>query len=325
MHGKSLMLMFVAALGLVAVSQSFAQNYPTKPVRIIVGLAAGGGVDLVARIYTPKLAEALGQPFIVENRLGGGSILAAEIVARAAPDGYTLFFAPSGAMTMNPTIYKKLSYSPTKDYAPVALAVTFPLIVSVHAGLPIYSVKDLVDWLKENPGKGNCAGTSQTFLLAIRLLTSQTGTDCTFIAYKGSNESAQALMKGDVHFGLIDTGPIFPAIQSGKVRGVAVTTPTRDAMFPNMPTVVEAGFPNLEIRFWMGMLAPAGTPAAIVKRLEAEMLRIVKMPDVSKQLLARQVTPTSMGSEEFGKFIASEISRWDAIRKAANIPQLDQY
>ena len=132
-------------------------------------------------------------------------------------------------------------------------------------------------------------------------------------------------MTGDVHFALMDIGPVFPAIQSGKVRGVAVTTPTRDATFPDMPTVVEAGFPNLEIRFWMGLLAPAGTPATIIKRLETEMLRIVKMPDVVKLLLARQVTPAGMGSEEFGKFIASEIARWDATRKAANIPQLDQY
>jgi len=321
---KYLSVMFTAALGLATASPVFAQTYPAKPVRVLVGLAAGGGVDMVARIFTPRLAEALGQPFIVENRPGGGSILAIETVARAAPDGYTLLFSPNGAMVMNPTIYKKLSYSPTKDFVPVALAVTFPLIVSVHAGLPVHSVKDLVSWLKANPGKANCAGTSQTFLLAIKLLTSSTGTECTFIQYKANNQTAQALMTGEVHFALVDTGPIFPAIQTGKVRGVAVTTPARDATFPDVPTVIEAGFPELEMRFWMGLLAPAATPAAIVKRLEAEMLRIVRMPDVVKQLQARQVTPAGMGSEEFGKFIASEIARWDATRKAAKIPQMEQ-
>lgn len=305
-------------------SQAFAQTYPAKPVRVLVGLAPGGGVDLIARIFTPRLSEALGQPFIVENRPGGGSILAAETVARAAPDGYTLLFSPNGAMVMNPTIYTKLSYSPTRDYAPVALVATFPLVVSVHAGLPVHSVKELVGWLKANAGKANCAGTSNTFLLAIKLLTTKTDTDCIFIQYKGSNQTAQALLTGEVHFALVDTGPIFAAIQGGKVRGVAVTTAARDPTFPDIPSVVEAGFPELEMRFWMGLLAPAGTPLPVVRRLEAEMFRLVKQPDVVKQLQARQVVPAGLGSEEFGRVIASEIARWDATRKAAGIAQIEQ-
>ena len=173
----------LTAVVFFSASQALAQNYPTKPVRVLVGLAAGGGVDLIARIITPRLAESLGKPFIVENRPGNGSILAIETVLRSAPDGYTLLFSPSGAMAMNPTIYRKLSYSPTKDFAPVALAVTFPLIVSVNANLPIRSVADLVGWLKANPGKGNCSGSSRTFQLATMLLTSKTGTECTFIQY----------------------------------------------------------------------------------------------------------------------------------------------
>ena len=312
------------ALTLCVSPAAFAQSWPAKPVRVLVGLAAGGGVDLVARIFTAKLAESLGQPFIVENRLGAGSIVAIETTVRAAPDGYTLLFSPNGAMVMNPTIYRKLSYAPLRDLTPIALAVTFPLVVSIHAGLPVQSVSELVTWLKANRGKANCGGTSNTFQMAISLLTSRTGTECTFIQYKGNNQTAQALMTGDVHFALVDTGPIFPAIKSGKVRGIAVTTPTRDVTFTDIPTVIEAGFPELEMRFWMGLFAPAKLPSAIARRLESEMQRIVKLPDVVQQLHNRQVAPAGAGSEEFGKFIAAEISRWDAIRKAANIAQIDQ-
>lgn len=312
------------ALSLCIPAVASAQNWPAKPVRLLVGLAAGGGVDLVARIFSTKLADALGQPFVVENRLGGGSIVAIESTVKAAPDGYTLLFSPNGAMVMNPTIYRKLSYAPLQDLTPISLAVTFPLVVSINANLPVKSVSDLVAWLKANRGKANCAGTSQTFQMAISLLTSRTGTECTFIQYKGNNETAQALMTGDVHFALVDTGPIFPAIKGGKVRGIAVTTPTRDVTLTDIPTVIEAGFPELEMRFWMGLFAPAKTPAAITKRLETEMQRIVKLPDVVQQLHNRQVAPSGMGADEFSKFIAAEISRWDAIRKAANIPQIDQ-
>jgi tripartite-type tricarboxylate transporter receptor subunit TctC len=314
----------LTALMLCVSSLAGAQTWPTKPVRVLVGLAAGGGTDLIARIFTPRLAEALGQPVIVENRPGGGSILAIELTTRAAPDGYTLLFAPVGSIVMNPTIYRNLSYAPLRDLTPISLAVTFPLIVSINANLPAKSVSELVTWLKANPGKANCGGTSQTFQMAISLLTSRTGTDCTFIQYKGNNETAQALMTGDLHFALVDTGPIFPAIKGGKVRGIAVTTPARDATFPDIPTVIEAGFPDLEMRFWMGLFAPAKTPAAITKRLETEMQRIVKTPEAIQQMHSRQVTPSGMGSEEFTKFIAAEMNRWDGIRKAAKIPQIEQ-
>src|SRR3954467_11014319 len=216
--------------------QAHAQNYPTKPVRVLVGLAAGGGTDLIARIGTPKLADALGQPFIVENRVGAAGMIAAEAAAKAAPDGYTILFSPNGVFVINPTIYKKINYSPTKDFVPLSQSVTFPLIVSVNDAVPAKSVRELAAFLKKNAGKNNCGGSGGTFELAVRLLTSKTGTDCTFIQYKGNNETAQALMTGDLHFALVDTGPVFPAIQSGKVHGLAVTTPQRDATFPDMPS-----------------------------------------------------------------------------------------
>jgi tripartite-type tricarboxylate transporter receptor subunit TctC len=315
---------FVRAAALLAFAlPALAQNYPTKPVRVLIGLAAGGGTDLIGRIVMPRVAEAIGQPVVIENRVGAAGMIAAEAVAKATPDGYTLLFSPNGVFVINPTIFKKINYSPMNDFVPVSQSVTFPLIVSVNASVPAKSVKELVAFLKQNAGKNNCGGSGATFELAVRLLTSKTGTDCTFIQYKGNNETAQALMTGDLHFGLVDTGPVFPALQSGKVRGLAVTTAQRDATFPDMPTVGEAGFPDLEMTFWMGLFAPAGTNAAIVKRLETESIRAVKLPDVVKQIHNRQANPSGLSSQEFAKLIAREIQQWDAVRKNANIPQLD--
>ena len=313
-----------AAMGMALLGSVAAQNYPTKPVRVLVGLGAGGGTDLMARIITPKLSEALGQPFIVENRVGAGGNIAAEAVSKATPDGYTILFSPNGPMVINPTMFKSMPFSPTRDLAPIALVSTFPLIVAINSNLPVKSVKELVGWLKANPGKSNCGGSGPTFELAVRLLTSKTGTECTFITYKANNDTAQALMTGDLHFALIDTGPVFGAIQGGRVRGLAVTTPARDVTFPDLPTVIESGFPDLELRFWMGLFAPIATPAAIVKRLESETQRALKLPDVVKAIHAKQAAPADMNGEALAKFIAAEIPRWDSVRKGANIPQVDQ-
>jgi tripartite-type tricarboxylate transporter receptor subunit TctC len=313
-------LLAVAAMS--AALPAGAQAYPSKPVRVVVGLAAGGGTDVIARILTARLADALGQPVVVENRVGVAGMVAAETVAKAAPDGYTVLFTPNG-FVINPTIFKRINYSVTRDFVPVALVVSFPLILSVNGAVPAKSVKELVEFLRKNAGRNNCGGSGGTFELAVRLLTDKTGTECTFIRYKGSNETAQALLTGDLHFALSDAGPVFPLFQSGKVRALAVTTPQRDPTFPDLPSVVEAGFPDLEMRFWMGLFAPAGTPPPIVRRIEGETVRIVKTPETAKLLENRQVMPTPMGSEEFGRFVAAEMQRWDAVRKAAKIEQLD--
>jgi len=324
MKRKCIRLLLGAALALAPLAQAFAQGiYPTKPIHVLVGLAAGGGTDLIARIIAPKLADALGQAVLVENRVGAGGNIAAETVAKSAPDGYTLLFSPNGPMVIAPIMFRHLPYSPTRDFAPIAMVVTFPLIVSVNENVPARSLSELVAFLKKNAGKNNCGGSGPPFELALRLLTSKTGTDCTFIQYKGNNETSQALMTGEVHFALVDAGPVFPAIKSGKVRGIAVTTPTRDPTFPDIPTVIEAGFPDLEMRFWMGLFAPAGTPAAVVKRLEAETQRALKLPEVVKQIHNRQSIPANMSGEQLAKFVASEIARWDGVRKNANIPQVD--
>ena len=313
----------IAAIFFAGVSQSFAQgSYPTKPVRVLIGLAPGGGTDIIARIVIPKLSEALGQPLVIENRVGAGGNIAASFVAKSLPDGYTLMFAPNGPMVISAVMYRQLPFSPTKDFVPISLAATYPLIVSVNAALPVRTIAELLAHLKANSGKNNCGGSSG-FELATMLFTIKTGTNCTFVQYKGNNETAQAIMAGDLHFVLIDTGPIYPAIQGGKVRGVAVTTPARISTFPEIPSVVEAGYADLDMRFWAGLFAPAATPAPIVRKLESEMARILKQPEMIKQLQARQVEPGNMGSEEFAKFLAAEIERWDTVRKAAGIPTVD--
>ena len=323
MHRNILIRLVATVAAVTLAGMAGAQNYPVKPVRVLVGLGAGGGTDLLARIVTPKLSEALGQPFLVENRPGAGANIATEVVAKATPDGYTILFSPNGPMVINPTMYKTLPFSPTKDFAAIAMVATFPLVIGVNAKLPINNVGELIGWLKANPGKGNCGGSGPTFELAVRLLTGKTGTECTFITYKANNDAAQALMTGDLHFALIDSGPIYGAIQGGRVRGLAVTTPSRDPTFPDLPSVVEAGFPDLEMRFWMGLFAPAATPAPIVKRLEAETLKLLKLPDIIKAIHAKQAAPADMNGEQMAKYVASEIPRWDAVRKAAKIPQVD--
>ena len=296
-----------------------AQNWPAKPVRLLVGLAAGGGVDLVARIFSTKLADALGQPFIVENRLGGGSIVAIESTVKALPDGYTLLFSPNGAMVMNPTIYRKLSYAPLQDLTPISLAVTFPLVLSINANLPANSVSELVTWLKANRGKANCAGTSQTFQMAISLLTSRTGTECTFIQYKGNNETAQALMTGDVHFALVDTGPIFPAIKGGKIHPLAVTSTKRLALLPEVPTMAELGITDFESYNWQGIIAPAGTPAAIIAKLNAALNEILLDPEVIKQISDTGSQPGGGSPQDFAQFIRAETTKWAKVIKSAKI------
>ncbi len=323
MNRTSQKLILSVLLGLLSCSQTFAQaDYPNKPVRVLLGIAAGGGTDLIARIVMPKLSESLGQQFVIEYRLGAGGAIAAEAAASAKPDGYTLLFSPLGAFVTYPAIYKKLRYSPTRDFVPVSMPVIYPLVLVSSSSVPASSAKEFVAFLKKNTGKNNCGGAGAGFELVTRLFNELTGTDCTFIHYKGNNEATLSLYTGDLHFSFIGTG-IQAAIKTGKVRGLAVTAKTRSPLYPDLPSATEAGIPDLQIVFWNGLFAPAGTPAPIVKRLEAQMQRIVKIPEVMKQLHDQQVEPAGMGSEELAKFIAAEIQRWDTVRKAANIPQID--
>ena len=313
----------IALITLVAASagaqEDPARNYPGKPIRIIVGYAAGGGNDIVVRLIAPKMAEGLGQPVIIENKPGAQSIVAAEYVAKAAPDGYTLLMGPTGPIAMNPATYSRLPYSPLRDFVPISMIGSFPLIMVVNPALPVRSVSELVDWAKANPDKANYGASAAPFQLASELLNLRTGARFAYIPYKGSNESINAVMSGQVTMTISDPPPATGPLLGGRVRGLAVTSATRHPAWPDLPTMAEAGIADIEIVLWSGLLAPAGTPAAIVRKLQDEVARVVRLPEIRERLAGMAIDPVGNTSEEFARIIAADIAKWTAVAKAANI------
>jgi tripartite-type tricarboxylate transporter receptor subunit TctC len=295
------------------------EAYPSKPIHIIVGFAAGGGNDIIVRVVAPKMSEGLGQTIIVENKPGAQSIIAAEYVAKAAPDGYTLFMGPSGAMTMNPAIYSRLPYSPLKDFVPISMIGDFPLILVVGASLPVNSVKELIEYAKARPNDVNFSASAAPFQLAAELFNQKTGTKFAHIPYKSSGDSVNAVMGGQVTITITDPPPAIGPIKGGKVRALAVTSSKRDPAWPDVPTMAESGGPDLEIRLFTGFHAPAGTPPAIVNRLQQEVARVVKLPEIRERLDQMSIVPAGNTSDEFRAIIARDIDKWTAVAKAANI------
>ena len=296
-----------------------AQDYPAKPVRIVIGLAAGGGIDVIARLVAQKMTENMGQPVLVDNKPGASGIIAAEFVAKAAPDGYTLMIAPSGPMVFNAVMFSKLSYSPVKDFIPIGTVAAFPLIAVVNSATPIKTMRELADYAKANPAKANYAASTAAFQLTTELFNIQAGTALQNITYKGTNESVASVIAGDVLTTIADSGPASAAIRGGKVRGLAVTSPQRMAAFPEMPTMAEAGFAQLDVQLWGGLFAPAGTPAAIVKKLEDELAKALKSPDLLQRFNTLTVNPGSAIGAELGAQITSEIARWKEVAQKAGI------
>jgi len=296
-----------------------ARGFPSKPIRIVVAFAAGGGTDIIARVIGQKISESFGQPVLVENKVGAAGIIGTEFVAKSAPDGYTLLMSPSTAIVVNPVMFSKLPYSSTADFAPISTVVTYPLLMVVSAAEPIRSVADLIGYLKSKPNKANFAGAGGVFQLALELFKLRTGVQVEYIPYKGTNESANAVMAGDVLMSIVDAPPVSAAIKSGKVRVLAVTSARRASFFPDVPTMAESGFPDLEIQGWMAFLAPAGTPSPITGKLQEELNRIVKLPEVRERISSFQVEPAGNTSEELARMISSDIARWTAVAKAGNI------
>jgi len=298
---------------------SAAQDYPNKPIRILVGYAAGGGNDIIVRVMTDELSRGLGQPVIVENKPGAQSIIAAEAAARAAPDGYTVFMGPSGPMTINPATYSKLSYSPTRDFAPISMICDFPLIVTVDAALPIHDIKGLVAYVKANPGKSNYASSAGIFQIATELFKQKTGTAIEMIPYKSSGESVNALVAHQVMLTIVDPPPAAGPLKAGTLRGLAVTSASRHPSWPELPTMAEAGVPDMEVPVWTAFFAPAHTPAAIVARLEKEVARTVQTAKVKEVFAGMGLRPIGGTSEELAKRVAADIEKWTAVARAANI------
>jgi len=312
---KNILSLLVALLA----GPALAQDYPSKPIRIIVGYAAGGGNDIIVRVMTNELSKGLGQQVIVDNQPGAQGIIGAQNAARAAPDGYTLLMGPSGPMTINPATYSKLSYSPTRDFVPISMICEFPLIVTVDAKLPIRSVSELIAYARANPGKSNYASSAGIFQITTEMFKQRTGTAIEMIPYKSSGESVQALIGGQVMLTIVDPPPATGPLKAGTIRGLAVTSGKRHPSWPDLPTLAEAGVPDMEVPVWTAFFAPAKTPAAIVARLQKEVARVVHTAEVKEKFAGMGLQPVGGSSEELGQRVERDIVKWTAVAKAANI------
>jgi tripartite-type tricarboxylate transporter receptor subunit TctC len=312
-------LILALCAALVFGSPAVAQQYPSKPIRLVVGYSPGGGNDLIARIVATRLQSKLNQPVIVENKPGAQSIVAAEMVAKAAPDGYTLLIAPSGPMTINPAVYSKLPYDPVKDFVPITMLAEFPLLLVVGADQPVKSVKELVEYGRANPRLANYASSATPFQLASELFNARTGSTFQHIPYKGSGDAVQAVMAGQVLMALADSGPIAGPLKGGKLRALAVTTAHRPPAFADVPTMAEAGVPDMEIALWTGLVAPAGTPAEIVALLQDVIADILEEPAMRTAFETISVDAQAMSSKDFAAVIARDAARWKQVAGTANI------
>jgi tripartite-type tricarboxylate transporter receptor subunit TctC len=313
--------LFLAALLALAPLAAHAQSgaYPSKPIHIVVGFPAGAGNDILARLVGQKLSESLGQPVVVDNKPGASAIIAADYVARSPADGYTLMVAPIGPITINPAVYEKLSYDPKRDFIPISMIASFPLVLVVNPATPAHDVKELIAHAKANPDKANIGGSGSAFQLVDALFKMRTGAPLVYVTYKSSTEAITALMGGEIMMSIVDTGPVSGNLKAGKVRAIAVASSHRVPALPDVPTMAEAGGPDINAEFWSGLFAPHGTPAPIVKKLEDEVIRIVKLPDIRERMAALQVTPEGTPSEDFTRRIAAETEQWTSVAKANNI------
>ena len=308
-----LLIIYAAAL------PAAAQDYPTKPIHVIVGYAAGGGNDIIVRVMQPEMTKGLGQPVIVENKPGAQSIIAAEYAAKAAPDGYTIFMGPSGPMTINPATYSKLPYDPVRDFAPISLICDFPLILAVSAASPVQDVKSLIAYAKAHPDKANYGSSAGIFQVTTELFKQKTGANFVMIPYKSSGESAQAVIAGQVTMTIADPPPLTGPLKAGTLRGLAVTSAKRQPSWPNIPTMAEAGVPDMEVPVWTAFFAPAKTPRAIIERLQKEVARAVQTPEVKERFAQMGLEPVGSTPQELGRIVARDVAKYTAVAKAANI------
>ncbi len=315
-HGMALVAAAGAALaGLPA----FAQDFPAKPVRIIVGQAAGGGMDTLARLIGTRLADALKQPVVVENKVGAGGIIGTDFVAKSPADGYTLLMGPIGNMVFTPILTPRLRYDAQKDFTPVALVATFPLVMLVNSKLPIKTVPELVAYVKANPAKANYGGSGPAFQFASEQFKIKTQTGGEFIQYKSMSETITALISGDLLTAFVDPGPAALGLADGRLRAIVVTSPTPFAALPGVPTMSSVGLPELQMQFWAGLFVPAGTPAAVVKRLETEINGITSQSDMAQRMAGIHVQPASGNSQELAKLLNDDLGKWRQVARIANI------
>ena len=296
-----------------------AANFPNRPIRLIVGFAAGGGNDLFARLVGQKLSENVGQPVVIENKPGAGGRIAVEYVKNQPADGYTIMVAASGQMAIAAAIYPKLSYHPTRDFLPLTMIASFPLILAGPSGDTIKSVKELIAYGKANPDKSNYATSSPAFTITTELFKLKTGMPAVAVPYKSSNEMMLSVAGGNTLFAIADGPPTVPLVQGAKIRALAVTGSERSSELPDVPSMAEAGYPEVNIGLWSGLFVLVSTPAAIANKLGTELRRAMADSGVRDKLKAMAVNPGGGPGEEFRKKIDADIDVFADVVKAANL------
>jgi tripartite-type tricarboxylate transporter receptor subunit TctC len=310
----------LVAASFVAAGAALAQKYPERAVRVVIPFAPGGGTDVLGRIIGARLGEALGAPFVIENRSGAGGTIGAEIVARAPADGYTVLFT-SASHSIAPAMYSKIPYDSMKDFAPITLVAMVPNLLVVHPSLPVKTVQDLVKLARAKPGQlfYASAGAGSSVHLASALFVALAKVDMTAVHYKSGGLAMTGILSGEASLIFATMQSAMPFVRAGKLRPVAISTAQRNPALPDVPTVAEGGVKGYDASGWYGMLAPAGTPRAIIDRLQAETSRILGQPELRDRLASEGATAVGGTPEQFGKFIQEEIVRWTRLAKELNL------
>jgi tripartite-type tricarboxylate transporter receptor subunit TctC len=306
-----------AALAVMLATQAFAQPYPSKSIRLVVPFPPGGAVDFYARVVQGPLSEALGQQVVIDNRAGASGMIGAEIVAKSAPDGYTLLLGNIASLATNVGIYAKMPYDPVKDFTPIMHTVDVNYVLVVHPSVPAHTVAELIAYAKANPGKLSygSAGSGSLPHLAGELFKSLTGTDMIHVPYKGGGPMVTDLLGGTVQLVIADQANLMPFVTSGKLRALAVASPQRSANYPDLPTIAEAGVPGFQAVAWNGLVGPAGLPPDVVKRVHDAFAGAMALPDVRKRLVAGGLDPVGDSPDAFGRFVRAENAKWSKISK----------
>ena len=292
-----------------------ADDYPSRPVRVVVPFAAGGGADIVARLVFQKLSTQLGQPFVIDNKGSAGGIVGSDVVAKATPDGYTLLLGQTGPNAINPSLFPKISYDPVKDFAPIIQLTSYPYVIGVNLNFPVKTLQDVVSQAKAKPGSlsFSTAGNGSSAQLAAELFMKSSGTQLTHIPYKGAGPALMDAIAGVVTMTFGDAGSSTPMVLEGRIRAVAVTGKSRSKLLPDVPTVAECGYPGYEALAWHGVLAPAKTPISVINKLNAEIAKVLKDPEIQTKLTKDGLELIGGTPDEFSAYIKSEVGKWSKI------------
>ncbi|MEO8202289.1 MAG: tripartite tricarboxylate transporter substrate binding protein [Betaproteobacteria bacterium] len=310
-------VMLVAAWAIC--TGAYAQAFPTKPLRLVVPFPPGGVTDISSRVVAQKLSAELGQPVVVENRAGASGVIGAEIGAKAAPDGYTLTMGNISTLAINAVTFAKLPYDPVASFAPVSMVAIQPLVIAVHPSVPAQTLAELVALAKAQPGKLNFGTAGSSIYLAVEFFNTAAGISMNHVPYKGSAPAITDLVGGQLQVLFDPFSSLYPQVRSGKARGLALTTAKRSAMAPALPTVAELGYPGFDVSSWQGIVVPAGTPKAIVERLNREVVKALASPEVRDQFALHSAEASPSTPEQFGAYIRQEIARWRKVARDAGV------